>query len=149
MQNNIVDEFIEKGFIRVDNAFPKSLAREVTEILWRDTGCTRDDLSTWTRPVVWLGEYVQEPFVAVANTEILHAAFDLLIGHGNWKPRRSLGTFPVRFPVNRDSGDIGLHVDASFPGEDIHDFLSWRINVYAQGRALLMLLLFSDIRYRI
>jgi len=67
--------------------------------------------------------------------------------HFHWTPRQSLGTFPVRFPSQTDTGDTGWHVDASFPGEDSrpNDFLSWRVNVRSRGRALLMLFLFSDV----
>ena len=62
-------------------------------------------------------------------------------------PRQSLGTFPVRFPCQTDTGDTGWHVDASFPGEDSRedDFLTWRVNVRSRGRALLMLFLFSEV----
>lgn len=75
---------------------------------------------------------------------MLHAAFDALVGPGRWLPRRSLGTFPIRFPSLSDPGDCGWHVDVSF-GTDEPDFLEWRANVRSKGRALLMLFLFSDI----
>jgi len=97
--------------------------------------------------VVWLGDHAEEPFRRAVNTARLHAAFDQLVGKGRWEPRHSLGTFPVRFPSQGDTGDTGWHVDASFAGEDSNsnDFLSWRVNVSSRGRALLMLFLFSDI----
>src|SRR5690606_5859160 len=81
------------------------------------------------------------------NTPVLQAVFDQLVGQGCWVPRDSLGTFPVRFPTNRDTGDTGWHVDASFPGRDStpDDFLTWRINIHSRGRALLMLFLFSNV----
>lgn len=142
-----IQEFIENGFIRLDNAFPKYLADEGREILWRDAGCDPHDASTWTKPVVWLWDYDQEPFLRAANTPLLHAAFDQLVGKGCWEPRRSLGTFPLRFPSREGAGDTGWHVDASFPGEDSdpNDFSTWRVNVNSRGRALLMLFLFSDV----
>jgi hypothetical protein len=141
------EQFIEEGYVRLDRAFPRSLAERAREILWRDMGCDRFDPATWTRPVVWLWDYDQEPFRRAANMPILHAAFDQLVGKGRWQPRRSLGTFPVRFPCELDTGDTGWHVDASFPGEgsDPNDFLSWRVNLCSRGRALLMLFLFSDV----
>jgi hypothetical protein len=67
------------------------------------------------------------------------------VGAGRWLPRRSLGTFPVRFPCAAEPDDTGWHVDASFPGDDPADYLSYRINVASRGRALLMLFLFSDV----
>lgn len=136
--------FIEHGFVRIDEAFPRVVADEAREILWRDTGCDPEDQATWTRPVVRLGYYAQPPFLAAANTDTLRRAFDQLVGRGRWIPRGNLGTFPIRFPSSVDPGDAGWHVDASF-GTENPDFLSWRVNVFSKGRALLMLFLFSDV----
>jgi hypothetical protein len=139
-----VTDFIEQGFVKVEDAFSRELADEARTILWRDTGCNPDDPSTWVKPVVRLGFYSHGPFVAAANTATLHRAFDQLVGQGRWVPRGNLGTFPIRFPSPDDPGDTGWHVDASF-GTENPDFMSWRVNVYSTGRALLMLFLFSDV----
>lgn len=140
-----IDQFIEKGFVKLEHAFPEALAEAGRKILWRDTGCDSHDPSTWTKPVVRLGYYSDEPFRKAVNTDRLHAAFDQLVGKDQWLPRNDLGTFPVRFPGKDDPGDTGWHVDASFPGEMVQDYFSWRINIFSKGRALLMLFLFSDI----
>jgi hypothetical protein len=139
-----VEQFNEDGFVAIDGAFPRQLADEARSILWRDTGCDPDDASTWTRPVIRLGMYTQEPFVKAANTAVLHRAFDQLVGPGRWLPCGSMGTFPVRFPSAADPGDAGWHIDVSF-GLDQPDFLDWRANARSKGRALLMLFLFSDV----
>jgi hypothetical protein len=139
-----ITAFIERGFVKVEDAFSRELAEEARTILWRDTGCDPDDPSTWTKPVVRLGWYSDGPFAAAVNTARLHRAFDQLVGQSRWVPRRNLGTFPIRFPSSHDPGDTGWHVDASF-GTENPDFMSWRVNVYSKGRALLMLFLFSDI----
>jgi hypothetical protein len=139
-------QFIRDGFIRIDNAFSAQIAAEACAILWRDTGCDPEDRRTWTRPVVRLFDYPHEPFRAAANTPALHAAFDELVGKGQWVPRESLGGFPIRFPLPDDPGDTGWHVDASYPPDGSTDsYFDWRINVYSKGRALLMLFLFSDV----
>ncbi|MFI0445159.1 phytanoyl-CoA dioxygenase family protein [Actinomadura sp. 6N118] len=140
-----VEGFIRDGFVRLDEAFPRDLAAECREILWRDTGADPNDRSTWTAPVVRLGDYAQEPFRRAANTPRLHAAFDTLVGEGRWQPRGSLGSFPVRFPSDDDPGDGGWHVEASLPGDDMANFMTWRTNLFSKGRALLMLFLFSDV----
>lgn len=140
-----VDAFLADGYVRVEQAFPRELAAECRDILWRDTGCDPADPATWTRPVVRLGEHAEEPFRAAVNTGALHAAFDAVAGKGAWLPRSGLGTFPVRFPSDQPPGDDGWHIDASFPGDDPADFLSYRVNVASKGRALLMLFLFSDV----
>lgn len=136
--------FIDQGFLRLDNAFPRPTAEAARAILWRDTGCDPSDPATWTRPVIRLGMYTQPPFVEAANTPVLHAAFDQLVGAGRWLPCGAMGTFPVRFPSPADPGDAGWHIDASF-GYEHPDFMQWRTNVQSRGRALLMLFLFSDV----
>ena len=139
-----ISHFIDDGFVRIDDAFPPAVADEARAILWRDTRCDPHDAATWTRPVIRLGHYSQPPFVAAANTPVLHGAFDQLVGEGRWHPCMSVGTFPVRFPSPDDPGDAGWHIDVSF-GLDSPDFLDWRANVVSRGRALLLLMLFSDV----
>lgn len=136
-----IQQFIENGFVRLDQAFPRQLADQGRHQLWRDTGCNPDDPITWTQPVIRLGDYAQEPFRQAVNMPLLHNAFDQLVGTGRWLPRSSLGTFPVRFPRFDDPGDAGWHAEASFQAGDG----SWRLNLRSQGRALLMLFLFSDV----
>ncbi len=136
-----IQQFIEDGYVKIEDAFPKSVAEEALRILWKDTGCDPNDPSTWKQPVIRLGGYSQEPFRIAANTPILHAAANQLVGKDRWIPQGGLGTFPVRFPSASDPGDTGWHADAGFYGEDG----SYRINVNSKGRALLMLFLFSDI----
>ncbi|WP_316809953.1 phytanoyl-CoA dioxygenase family protein [Pedobacter heparinus] len=140
-----IQSFITDGFVRIDNAFSAELASEARNILWNDIPADPEDSSTWTQPVVWLGMYTQEPFIKAANTNILHGAFDQLVGKGKWIPCMSMGAFPVRFPSAVDSGDTGWHVDAGFAGDDPTDFFAARINVHSKGRGLLMLFLFSDV----
>ena len=145
-----IEGFIRDGFLRIDRAFSRELAEEACAIMWRDLPCDPGDPTTWTRPVIRLPGYGGGPFAAAANTPVLHAAFDQLVGAGRWVPRDGLGSFPVRFPHPDDPGDAGWHVDLSFPGEDCNpneqqDFSAWRVNITSRGRALLMLFLFSDV----
>jgi hypothetical protein len=140
-------QFIDDGFVKIQRVFSRELAEECRSILWRDTGCDESDPTTWTKPVIRLGTYGQEPFAKAANMPVLHQAFDQLVGPGRWQPRGDLGTFPIRFPSPDDPRDAGWHVDSSFPPDlgDTSDYLNWRINVFSKGRALLMLFLFSDV----
>lgn len=140
-----IDNFINHGFLKIENAFPTDLADECRAILWKATECDPDNPETWTKPVIRIGELSFEPFKNAANTPRLHTAFDTLAGKGNWIPRTTLGSFPIRFPSKEPAGDTGWHVDASFPGENPSDYLQWRINLQSKGRALLMLFLFSDV----
>lgn len=138
-----IEQFVTDGFVRVDRAFPRAQADAARAILWKATGCRPDDPATWTEPVIRLGMFTDTPFIQAANTPRLHAAFDQLVGRGRWRRPSAMGTFPVRFPSAIDPGDAGWHIDVSF-GTDTPDFMSWRANIHSQGRALLMLFLFSD-----
>lgn len=140
-----IDAFITDGFVRIDNAFSTELADQGRAILWKETGCDPTNPATWTRPVIRLGGYSELPFRQAANTPILHAAFDQLVGKDRWIPLQGLGTFPVRFPSPDEPGDDGWHIDGSFTGPDYKDFLDIRANIVSKGRALLMLFLFSDV----
>jgi hypothetical protein len=140
------EQFVRDGFVMLENAFPADIAAEARMILWRETACDPEDRATWTRPVVRLGDFPQEPFQKAANTPMLHSAFDELVGAGRWVPRDSLGGFVVRFPHSDNPDDTGWHVDASYPPPQQRDsYFDWRVNVRSDGRALLMLFLFSDV----
>lgn len=145
LSKNEVEHFIHNGFVRIDDAFPREVAAAALDILWKDLPCDRSNPSTWIEPVIRLGMYTHEPFVNSVNTPTLHTAFDQLIGKDKWIPCRSIGTFPVRFPSDKEPNDTGKHVDAGFPGSDPNNFLEWRVNVKSKGRALLLLILYSDV----
>lgn len=136
-----VDSFVRDGYVPVRGAFSGSLALRCAEEIWAATGCDPSDPSTWTEPVVRLPGLASAPFVAAANTSVLHGAFDQLVGAGAWLPRRTLGTIPVRFPHEADPGDDGWHVEASFVGPQG----DMRVDLGSRGRALLMLFLFSEV----
>jgi hypothetical protein len=140
-----IDQFINKGFVRIENAFSKELAVQVRARLWRDLKMSPSDPATWSFPVIRLGMYSEPPFIEAANSEKLHRAFDDLVGPDQWIPCQAMGTFPVRFPSLTPPGDTGWHVDASFPGAYASNYFDWRVNMYSKGRALLMLFLFSDV----
>lgn len=139
-----IQDFITRGFIRLDAAFDRTTADECRAILWKAAQCSPDP-ATWRGPVVRVGELGLEPFRRAANTASLLEAFDELVGPGNWLPRGTLGSFPIRFPHAELPTDTGWHVDAGFPGHEPENYFEWRINIRSQGRALLMLFLFSDV----
>lgn len=138
-----IEKFILDGFVRIDNAFSRKTAEDALNILWNDLPCSRTDPRSWTEPVIRLGMYTQQPFIDSINKPALYEVFNQLIGKGKWMPCRSMGAFPVRFPAEKEPNDTGKHVDASFPGKD--PSMEWRINVKSRGRALLMLVLYSDV----
>ena len=62
-----ITQFIEQGFVRLDNAFPRELADQGCEIMWRDLPCDPNDPATWKRPVIRLGHYGDAPFKRAVN----------------------------------------------------------------------------------
>src|SRR5438552_2289438 len=146
LSDDQIQQFIRDGFVRIDRAFPRELADEARTILWRDTGCDPHNQATWTKPVIRLSGYKDAPFLKAERTPVLHAAFDRIVGEGRWR-LGSLGfggTFVVRFPHPDEPGDDSWHIDTSF-SPDGGDPNERRANVRSRGRALLMLLLFSDV----
>ena len=83
-----IRHFIDNGFIRIDQAFRRSLADDARSILWRDLGCDPDDPATWTKPVIRLCMYTQKPFVDAAKTPTCTEVHAKLI---RWRRRRVLG----------------------------------------------------------
>lgn len=140
-----LENFINKGFTCIENAFSQAVTAAARDILWKDLDMDRNDPGSWKKPVVRLGMYSQTPFVESANTAVLHGAYDQLVGANNWLPCNAMGTFAIRFPSHEDPGDAGWHVDASFPGRDPDIFFEWRMNMNSKGRGLLMLFLYSDV----
>jgi hypothetical protein len=147
--------FVEDGFVRIDGAFPREIADTGLAALWHATGCDPNDPATWVRPVMRIGtvndEHGTQPlsFREAANTPVLYDGFDKLVVPGRWRPRPNVGAFVVRFPSQADPGDLGWHIDVSFPGEtgdaEGCDYSAWRVNITSRDRALLMLFLFSDV----
>jgi hypothetical protein len=136
-----VEGFVVRGFVRLEHAFPRELADECRELLWRQLGLSPERPESWTAPVIRLGSQDAPPFRAAAHTPRLLAAFEQLVGAGRWEIEEGLGgTVPVRFPVEGDPGDDGWHIDGSFARDD-----TWWVNARSHGRSLLMLFLFSDV----
>ncbi|MDT9600728.1 phytanoyl-CoA dioxygenase family protein [Sphingosinicella rhizophila] len=139
-----VREFVDDGFVKIENGFSAMLAEQCRRELWADIGLSPRRSEDWCRPVIRVASKASRPFVEAANTPVLHEAYDQLAGKGRWRAPSGLGTFPIRFPSRDAPGDEGWHVDMSF-GDDNPDFMEWRANVMSKGRALLMLFLLSDV----
>ena len=145
LKSKDIDHFIHNGFVRIDNVFGRDIADAALNILWNDLLYDRSNTFTWNEPVIRLGMYTNEPFVASVNTPKLHHAFNQLVGKDKWIACRNVGTFPIRFPACTHPIDTDKHVDAAFPGNDPNNYFEWRVNIKSKGRALLMLVLYSDV----
>ncbi|GAA3878654.1 phytanoyl-CoA dioxygenase family protein [Streptomyces sedi] len=138
-----VEGFVRDGFVRVPEAFPRSVAEAGQAELWRMAGVDPNDPSSWPGPLIRIEGSGAEPFRQAANTERLRGAFDQLVGAGRWLPRLGLGSFPIRFPHRDEPSDAGWHLDASFAGGA--EGAEYRVNLRSRGRALLLLFLFTDV----
>jgi hypothetical protein len=129
------------GFVRLDQAFPRSLALRCRELLWRQIDEDRTDQSTWRRPVVRVGAQTDPAFSDAAQSpRWIEAVFEVAGVNADPTPWMG-GTFAIRFPVDGDPGDDGWHIEGSYLGPD-----GWFwTNYWSRDRALLMLVLFSDV----
>jgi hypothetical protein len=55
------EQFIRDGFIRIDRAFPREVAEQGCDIMWRDIPFDRHDPATWAKPVIRLPGYGGDP----------------------------------------------------------------------------------------
>lgn len=95
-----IEEFIELGYVKIENAFSKDIADSCRAILWEAVQLSPDKPETWTQPVIRIGELGSEPFKQAANTPILLNAFNQL-AFDNWLPRLTIGTFPLDFQAKK------------------------------------------------
>ena len=136
-----VDQFVTDGYLRLRHAFDSVLAAACIDELWTSLDEDPDDASTWTAPVRRISGSVSPILREAINTKRLVGAIDDLVGVGQWQARTAgYGTFPIRFPSVTDPGDTGWHIDGSFG-----DPPSYRVNFASKGRALLLLMLFTDV----
>ena len=63
-----VRNFIADGFIKVENAFSRDLAKRCRDELWADIGLSPDEPEKWIQPVVRVPAKASPPFVEAANT---------------------------------------------------------------------------------
>lgn len=138
-----ISGFVTDGYIALRGAVPADVTRACADTIWAELarGGVTDDPATWTEPVVRIACPEGGPFVAAGTTDVVNEACDQLIGPGRWWRRQGVGgSIPVRFPSERDPGDAGWHIEASYQG----DGGSW-VNIRSRARGLLALYLFSDV----
>jgi hypothetical protein len=142
LSDDEVETFVRDGFVRLPAAFDSELAARCVDVFWMMLGLDRDDPTTWTEPVTRIpGCGHPDVLAAIGAPRLMGAIDDLLGGREMWHQRtRGYGTFPVRFPSEVDPGDTGWHIDGSFG-----DPPWYRVNLVSRGRALLLLMLFSDV----
>lgn len=129
------------GFVRLEEAFPRQLALECQDILWDQLPESPTDPGSWDRPVARLGSQQDPAFERAAQSPRWVAAIHEVAGPLADPTPWIGGSFAIRFPIDGDPGDDGWHIDGSYLGDDGW----WWANYWSKDRALLMLVLFSDI----
>jgi Phytanoyl-CoA dioxygenase (PhyH) len=137
-----IDQFIELGYVRVEEAFPRRVAFDCTALAMQQLEIPAS--APWPEPVV-RGVVNGQPFHQAANAVRLLEAVDQLLEGEAWLPRPNLGLVVIRLPSRADPGDTGWHIDASFQGPTTDTLYDWYVNYRSRGRGLLLLCLLSDI----
>jgi hypothetical protein len=136
-----LEHFVDRGYVRLEAAFSSGLAARCRGLLWEQMApLTPDDPATWDRPVVRLPSQFAPSFrQAVTSPRWLDAIAELAGPKALAHPHLA-GSVAVRFPVAGDPGDDGWHIDTSIERDGV-----WWANHRSDERALLMLVLFSDV----
>jgi len=141
--------FIQRGFVHVRQAFPRSAALDVVEHLWeqlhKTQGVKRDDRSTWKEPWGGLGsKHIHFERFRPCETPRLRQAVDELAGAAGWDGRPGWGSCPVNF-------HLGSHKPWTVSSEGWH----WDCTSFGEGvvlpvpsQALLAFPHFSDVEHR-
>ena len=141
---NAVEDFREKGFLRVERAFDletNSACLASIEEELRAHSIDLRDPETWTKPVIRFSCPEGPAFATAGMSPRLCSLYDALLGTGNWTKRQGVGgTLPIRFPSEADPGDAGWHIDGSYEVDG-----RYFVNLHSRRRALLALFLFTDV----
>ncbi|QJD86313.1 hypothetical protein [Cohnella herbarum] len=135
-----VRHFKEKGWVKVEQAYPREEALKVQEFLWSELakrGVHKDDPSSWTEPVVRLGDYV-DPVTDGLNSDRLTGAIEDLLGDGRWQ----LG----HQRENAMWGGFIINFGPEVPGGWHYDGSHFRHYLDSWEQGLLLVCLFSEVR---
>jgi hypothetical protein len=136
-----IEHFVDRGYVRLEAAFSPELAARCRALLWEQMApLAPDDPAMWDRPVVRLPSQLAPPFREAVTSPRWLTAIAELAGPKALAHPHLAGTVAVRFPVAGDSGDDGWHIDTSIERDGV-----WWANHRSDERALLMLVLFSDV----
>lgn len=140
-----IEQFIERGYVKLEEAFPRRQALAAQDFLWErlaERGVTKDNRATWTEPMVHLKETYTHSVFQACETERLADAVEDLVGAGRWAGRgrpAHWGWWPVNFAVGIDQPwDVptgGWHWDGQ----------QFRHSVTAPDQGLLLLPHFSEV----
>jgi hypothetical protein len=139
-----VESFTADGFVAIRGAVPGDVVAACQDVIWGELGKqgVTGDRDSWTEPVVRISCPEGGPFVDAGTRPAVWEACDQLIGGPDrwWRRPGVGGTLPVRFPSERDPGDAGWHIEASYAEDG-----EMRVNYRSRARGLLALYLLTDV----
>lgn len=140
-----VEQFIEEGYTKLEEAFPRQQALKAQAFLWErlaERGVQRDDRATWTQPMVRINETYDDPVFQACVTPRLIEAIEDLVGRGRYaeaQQKTRWGWWPVNFSLgSQEPWDVpttGWHWDGNY----------FRHFVDSPEQGLLLLCLFSEV----
>jgi len=139
LSSDEIEQFIDRGYVLLREAFSSDAAGAVRAKLWPEFGLDPNDPTGWTKPSIRIELHLLGPEVDACLTDRFRGAVDDLLGAAAWEPLTGLGGWPALFP-GFSSGPwaapkVGWHID----GIHFHH----RLDTRTQG--LLPIFLFSDI----
>lgn len=147
LSEETVEAFVRDGVAVVRDAVPSDVVQrciDTTALELVGAGVDLADRATWLVPTTRFTSPHGGGFEDVGAQPVLTATYDQLAGAGRWRNGRSGGcAVPVRFPHEDRPWDVAWHADGAFTAEGDH----W-INVFCRRRALLVLVLLTDVDER-
>jgi hypothetical protein len=146
-----VEQFMENGWVKVEQAFPKEAALNAQQVVWghvEKRGALQNDPTTWTKEMIQINESYDNDEFQLCNSLRMADAIEDLIGegrgafrnvYGETAEKTSYGWWPVNFSKGADNPwDIptgGWHWDG----------IQFKHFIDSPDQGLLCLCLFSEI----
>jgi hypothetical protein len=131
-----LDAFVRDGYVAVRGAVDAGTAAACRELIWtamERRGVHRDEPGSWPPLVEGMDDLAGEPFVAAYLAPALTAAYDELIGPGQWERPVDIGeTVVVRFPAEDERANAGYHIEGSYAPPDWDPSRGW-VNIRSRA----------------
>lgn len=146
-----VEQFIENGWVKVEEAFSREVALNAQQIVWDNVekrGVLKNDRSTWTTDMLQINESYDHDEFQQCNSLRMANAIEDLIGEGRWADRSVYGQTDKKttygwWPVNFSKG---AEKAWNVPSNGWHwDGIQFKHFVDSPDQGLLCLCLFSEI----
>jgi hypothetical protein len=134
-----LDDFVERGFVRLDEAFSRASAAAVAA-----QALALADVQGRTRTSISVVPGLPMDEMETLNSPRLCEAYDQLVGRNNWLSFDSAFEVNVVRPGHVASGR--WHTDVNWQAADSNpaDPYTWRLNVFSKNFALLLLVNLTD-----